>query len=432
MTITEFCPHIQKKYIKKLCIKIVINVIVIKKHMKIYFESYGCTLQKSESSLYLNKLLQDKNNQMVEKPEDADLSIIGTCVVIKHTEDKMVKRISSLSRNPGKVKVLGCLATVNGNTIESENVEILKPREFRSFYEGALDNIEIKSDIYDGIPINQGCTGSCNFCISHIARGKLLSRPVDKVVNQVNMELDRNIREIRISSLDTAAYGKDLGTDLADLVNNIVSIDRNFYLRVGMLEPRNAYDILDKLIAAYNSEKVFKFLHIPVQSAENSVLTAMNREYTIEEAETVLRQFIDTFPDMSIATDIILGYYNDSREGFEKTLKFLENYSPDIINVTRFSPRPYTKDYSKMPLNSNLLKGWSREIIDLHRIQIEKKLDHFLGREEKVMVTEEGKNGTMVARDINYRPVVLNKSYQKYTDVYCKIIGHGSNYLIGE
>ena len=339
----------------------------------------------------------------------------------------MVKRISSLSRNSGKVKVLGCLATVNGNTIESDNVEILKPREFRSFYEGTLDNIEIKSDIYDGIPINQGCTGSCNFCISHIARGKLLSRPVDKIVNQVNMELDRNIREIRISSLDTAAYGKDLGTDLADLINNIVSIDRNFYLRVGMLEPRNAYDILYKLVSAYNSQKVFKFLHIPVQSADDSVLSAMNREYTIEEAETVWRKFMDAFPDMSIATDIILGYYNDSWEGFEKTLKFIENYSPDIINVTRFSPRPYTKDYNKMPLNSNLLKEWSREIIDLHRIQMEKKLDHFLGREERVMVTEEGKNGTMVARDINYRPVVLNKSYQKYTDVYCKIIGHGSN-----
>jgi threonylcarbamoyladenosine tRNA methylthiotransferase CDKAL1 len=400
--------------------------------MKIYFESYGCTLQKSESSLYLNKLLQDKNNQVVKNPEDADLSLIGTCVVIKHTEDRMVKRISSLSRKSGKVEVLGCLATVNGNTIESENVKVLKPREFRSFYEGALDDIEINSDIYDGIPINQGCTGSCNFCISHIARGKLLSRPIDKIVKQVNMELERNIREIRISSLDTAAYGKDLGTDLADLVNSIASLDRNFYLRVGMLEPRNTYDILEKLVQAYSSQKVFKFLHIPVQSAENSVLEAMNREYTIEEAETVWKKFVDTFPDMSVATDIILGYYNDSREGFEKTLKFLENYSPDIINVTRFSPRPYTKDYSKTPLNSNLLKEWSQEIIDLHHTEMEKKLDHFLGREEKVMVTEEGKNGTMVARDINYRPVVLKGSYKKYMDVYCKIVGHGSNYLIGE
>ncbi len=400
--------------------------------MKIYFESYGCTLQKSESSLYLNKLLQDKNNQVVKNPEDADLSLIGTCVVIKHTEDRMVKRISSLSTKSGKVEVLGCLATVNGNTIESENVKVIKPREFRSFYEGALDDIEINSDIYDGIPINQGCTGSCNFCISHIARGKLLSRPVDKIVKQVNMELERNIREIRISSLDTAAYGKDIGTDLAELVNSITSLNRDFYLRVGMLEPRNTYDILGKLVQAYGSQKVFKFLHIPVQSAENSVLEAMNREYTIEEAETVWKKFVGAFPDMSVATDIILGYYNDSREGFEKTLKFLDNYSPDIINVTRFSPRPYTKDYSKTPLNSNLLKEWSQEIIELHSTQMEKKLDRFLGREEKVMVTEDGKNGTMVARDSNYRPVVLKGNYKKYTDVYCKIVGHGNNYLIGE
>lgn len=400
--------------------------------MKIYFESYGCTLQKSESSLYLNKLLQDKNNQVVKNPEDADLSLIGTCVVIKHTEDRMVKRISSLSTKSGKVEVLGCLATVNGNTIESDNVKVIKPREFRSFYEGALDDIEINSDIYDGIPINQGCTGSCNFCISHIARGKLLSRPVDKIVKQVNMELERNIREIRISSLDTAAYGKDIGTDLAELVNSITSLNRDFYLRVGMLEPRNTYDILGKLVQAYGSQKVFKFLHIPVQSAENSVLEAMNREYTIEEAETVWKKFVGAFPDMSVATDIILGYYNDSREGFEKTLKFLDNYSPDIINVTRFSPRPYTKDYSKTPLNSNLLKEWSQEIIELHSTQMEKKLDRFLGREEKVMVTEDGKNGTMVARDANYRPVVLKGNYKKYTDVYCKIVGHGNNYLIGE
>ena len=400
--------------------------------MKIYFESYGCTLQKSESSLYLNKLLQDKNNRVVDNPADADISLIGTCVVIKHTEDKMVKRISALEKTTGKVQVLGCLATVNGNTIESENIEVLKPREFRSFYEGALDDIEIRSDIYDGIPINQGCTGSCNFCISHIARGRLLSRPVDKIVNQVNMELDRNIREIRISSLDTAAYGKDIGVDLADLVNKITAVNRDFYLRIGMLEPRNTYDILPKLVPAYSSSKVFKFLHIPVQSADNAVLDAMNREYSIEEAESVWKKFIDTYPDMSIATDIILGYYNDSRAGFEKTLEFLEKYKPDIINVTRFSPRPYTKDYSKTPLNSNLMKEWSREIIDLHAIQMEKKLDRFLGKEERVMVTEDGKKGTMVARDINYRPVVLQGNYKKYSEVYCKIVGHGSNYLIGE
>ncbi|WP_337861033.1 tRNA (N(6)-L-threonylcarbamoyladenosine(37)-C(2))-methylthiotransferase [Ferroplasma sp.] len=400
--------------------------------MKIYFESYGCTLEKSESSLYLNKLLQDKNNQLVNDPEDADLSLIGTCVVIKHTEDRMVKRISSLSKASKNVQVLGCLATVNGNTIESDNVHVLKPKEFRNFYEGDLDDIEIKSDIYDGIPINQGCTGSCNFCISHIARGKLLSRNIEKIVNQANMELERGIKEIRISSLDTAAYGKDIHTDLAELVNSISSINKDFNLRVGMMEPRNTYDILDKLISSYKHEKVFKFLHLPVQSADNNVLEAMNREYTIEEAETVWKKFHDTFPDMSIATDIILGYHNDTEEGFEKTIKFLETYKPDIINVTRFSPRPFTKDYNKMPLNSNLLKKWSSEIIALHKEQMEKKLDTYTGKEEKVLITEDGKNGTMVGRDINYRPVVLKEGYKKYSEIYCTIVSHGSNYLIGE
>ena len=135
---------------------------------------------------------------------------------------------------------------------------------------------------------------------------------------------------------------------------------------------------------------------------------------------------------MSIATDIILGYYNDSREGFEKTVKFLEKYNPDIINVTRFSPRPYTKDYNKTPLNSNLLKEWSNEIISLHREQMEKKLDSYVGREEKVLITEKGKNGTMVGRDINYRPVVLKGNYEKYSEIKCNIVSHGSNYLIGE
>ncbi|MEM0139032.1 MAG: tRNA (N(6)-L-threonylcarbamoyladenosine(37)-C(2))-methylthiotransferase [Ferroplasma sp.] len=398
--------------------------------MKVYFESYGCTLEKSESSLYLNKLLNE-GNTLVNTPEEADISVIGTCVVIKHTEDRMLKRISSLS-SKGKVKVLGCLSTVNGNTIESENISVISPAEFRDFYRGSLDDVKIESDIYDGIPINQGCTGSCNFCISHIARGKLLSRPVQKIINQVKMELARNIKEIRISSLDTAAYGKDINTDLAELINGIAQINDKFYLRVGMMEPRNTYDILGRLIKAYSNDKVFKFIHLPVQSADDSVLMAMNREYTIHEAEYVWKAFRDSYANMTVATDIILGYYNDSEAGFEKTLKFIEKYKPDIINVTRFSPRPYTKDYTKAPLNSNILKKWSSEILELHSNILENKLDQFIGHEEKVLITENGKNDTMVGRDINYRPVVLKGSYSKYDEVYCKITSHGSNYLIGE
>ena len=136
----------------------------------------------------------------------------------------MVKRIQELSAH-SKVRVTGCLPPVSGGTLESENIEVIKPREIRSFYQGYLDDVEIREpSVFEGIPINQGCTGSCNYCISHMARGKLLSRPVQKIVSQAMMQIERGIMEVRISSLDTAAYGRDLGIRLPELVDAITGI----------------------------------------------------------------------------------------------------------------------------------------------------------------------------------------------------------------
>ena len=186
---------------------------------KIFVESYGCTLSKSETGLYVNKMLNE-GGVLVDSPDEADISVIGTCVVIKHTEEKMLRRIGELSEK-SKVKVMGCLPPVSAGSLKDEMIDIVDPTEFRKFYSGSLDDIEIKEpSIFEGIPINQGCTGSCNFCISHIARGKLVSRKPEKIVNQIRMQLERGIREVRITSLDTAAYGKDINTNLAQLVRH--------------------------------------------------------------------------------------------------------------------------------------------------------------------------------------------------------------------
>ena len=234
--------------------------------MKIYSESYGCTQSKSETGLYVNSMLGE-GNTLVSRPEEADLSIIGTCVVIKQTEDRMIRRIEELSR-ASRVRVMGCLSTTNGGSLAQDNIEVISSRSFRDFYTGKLDDVEIREpSIFEGIPINQGCTGSCNFCISHLARGKLLSRPIDKIRNQVIMQLQKGLREVRISSLDTAAYGKDIGSRLNNLVDGIVSIKDDFMLRVGMMEPRNTLEILPQLLDSYGSSKVFKFLHIPDRQA---------------------------------------------------------------------------------------------------------------------------------------------------------------------
>lgn len=399
--------------------------------MKIYFESYGCTLSKSEAGLYVNRMLSE-GGELVKRPEDADFSVIGTCVVIKHTQDRMISRIEDLSRN-SKVKVLGCLPSVSGGALESEKIEVLHPKDFRSFYSGALDDVEIREpSIFDGIPINQGCTGSCNYCISRVARGKLVSRPPEKIVNQIRMQLERGIREVRISSLDTAAYGRDLGRLLPDLVGDILTIGGDFMLRVGMMEPKNTSDIIDSLLDQMDNSRVYKFLHIPVQSGDDRILDLMNREYHAQAFREIVAKFRSRFPDGTISTDIISGYHNEDEESFRLTRELLLETRPEIVNITRFSPRPYTPDYESKVPPSNLVKKWTRKYTDIHKDILNGRLESLLGAEEDIMITEKGKPGTSVGRDSSYRPVVVEGDFGLYRKLHVEIVEHSGTYLIGK
>lgn len=398
--------------------------------MKIYFESYGCTLNKSESGLYVNRLLSE-GNELVKTPGEADMSVIGTCVVIRSTEDRMTKRIGELSQD-SRVRVIGCMSSVTGKVLEDDNIEVLTPHDFRNLYKGQLDDIDIREpSIFDGIPINQGCTGSCNFCISHIARGKLVSRPPEKIVNQVGMQLDRGIREVRISSLDTAAYGLDLGTNLPALIHRITEVDRDFMLRVGMMEPMNAVGMRDSLFSAYGDRKVFKFLHLPVQSGDDRILEGMNREYTRKDFEEIVSLYRKKYPDSMLSTDIIAGYPGEDDESFRQTMDLLEWARPEVVNITRFSPRPYTKDYNRKTPPSNLIKNWTREYTKLHQKMTSEAYGAEVGKIRHVMVTEKGKGNSVVARDHAYRPVAIAGDYDLYTRLDCEIVDSTRNYLIG-
>lgn len=399
--------------------------------MKIYVESYGCTLNKAETGLYANRLLGE-GNDLVSSPDEADLSIIGTCVVIKHTEERMISRIQDLSVH-SRVRVMGCLPPVSGGALDSPLIEVLKPREFRTFYKGYLDDIEIKEpSVFDGIPINQGCTGSCNYCISHISRGKLLSRPVEKITGQVAMQLKRGIREVRISSLDTAAYGKDTGIRLPQLVRAINGIPEDFMLRIGMMEPKNTSEILPELLSSMDSDKVYRFLHVPVQSGDNRILDLMNREYKADDFIRIATEFRNRFPDSTLSTDVIVGYHDEDDEAQERTISLLEKVRPEIVNITRFSPRPYTKDFNSTLPPSNTVKKRARELTELHRAIIGESLSSMVGKVVNAMVVERGKAGTVVARDTAYRPVAVAGDIPLYTRITAEIIDTGPTYLVGK
>jgi threonylcarbamoyladenosine tRNA methylthiotransferase CDKAL1 len=399
--------------------------------MKIYLESYGCTLNKSETGLYANKLLTE-GAVITQNPDEADLRLIGTCVVIQHTEDRMLRRIAELSEK-GKVQVMGCLSSVSAGSIESENIKLIGKSEFRSFYKGLLDDIEIRNaSIFDGIPINQGCTGSCNFCISRVARGSLISRPIEKIKGQARIQLDHGIKEIRLSSLDSASYGKDLGTSLDHLIEAVSSIQGNFRIRVGMMEPGNTGQILPGLLRAYSSDKVYKFLHLPVQSGDDRILDAMNRGYHVNAFDSIVREYRTRFKDSTLSTDIITGYYGESEESFENTIKIIERTEPEIINITRFSPRPYTPDYNKKTPPTNDVKRWTSYISKLHHEIAGKKMEMQVGKFRKIFITEHGRNETSVGRDQAYRPVVVPGRHDLYSFVDCEIVDFTDTYAIAK
>ncbi|MGI0149013.1 MAG: radical SAM protein, partial [Thermoplasmata archaeon] len=210
---------------------------------------------------------------------------------------------------------------------------------------------------------------------------------------------------------DTAAYGMDRGTNLADLLRAIDEIPGEIRVRVGMADPLTVYPIVDDLVDAYASKRIFTFLHLPVQSGSDEILEAMKREYTVAQFEEIVRVFRRAYADVTLSTDVIVGFPGETDAHFESTVSLVERTRPEIVNVTRFSARTGTP----AALMPNQVVGWrskerSRRLARL-RFQISKEVhERFVGREQDVLMTEQGKPGTLLGRTPEYRQVVLRES----------------------
>ena len=257
------------------------------------------------------------------------------------------------------------------------------------------------------IPINYGCLGDCSYCCVHFARGRLRSNPVDEVVERVRRDLASGVKEFWLTSQDTACYGKDIGTSLADLLNRVCEVEGDFRVRVGMMNPNLVLGMLDELVDAYSCGKVFKFLHLPVQSGDDKVLGLMNRRYTVDEFRNVVLAFRERIPMLTLSTDVICGFPGESREAFENTKRLIAEIKSDIVNVSKFFSRPGTPAEQLVPLLPRELNRRSRELAELSRRVSFEKNRAWLGWEGTVLFDERGKEGSWVGRNFAYRPVVV-------------------------
>ncbi len=390
--------------------------------MKVYVEAYGCTQNYGEARL-MEEALAGRGHSLTPIESEADAHVLVTCTVVEATERKMVRRMQALAAHDKPLVVAGCMAAAQRDRVRAivPSARLLPPRKWPQIVD-LLDGTacgdraaEVETAVpgwRDAIvPIAQGCAGRCTYCITRVARGAVKSYAMEDLVEQVRRSVARGAREIKLTGQDTGAYGRDSGTDLARLLHAVDAVEGDFRVRVGMADPLTVLPIVDDLVAAYASEKVFKFLHLPVQSGDDGVLGRMRREYTVKDFEDIVAAFRAAYPDLTLSTDVIVGFPGETEEAFEATMDLIRRVRPDIVNVTRFSARPGTPAASFAdPIVGWQVKQRSRRLTSL-RFAIAREIhQRFVGEEVDVLVTEAGKEGTVLARTAEYRQVVLHES----------------------
>ena len=387
--------------------------------MKFYIETYGCTANFGNSQDMAAAL--QKLGHIPSPLDEADIVIVNTCIVTEKTERKILQRLQLLQGE--RLVVAGCLPAALPESIRHIACERLgllsgsNDARVSDLFGNSLPrtnatgkNIALSPEIQalcGIVNVAEGCNGVCSYCIVRMARGRLVSRKSDDVVCDVEKLAARGLVEIQVSAQDTAAYGSDQGTNLAELLERLIQVPGDFKLRVGMMNPNSALRIQEELIRAFHSPKIYRFLHIPVQSGSDSILKSMGRRYSARDFINIVDAFRSAFPEITIITDVIVGFPGETDLDFIATMDLMESLKPDKVNVTKFSRRPGTEAACLYDMPDRIKKDRSREITRLWQKIAAQRNRRYQGKVLDAVVTECGRRGTMKARAGNYLGIVV-------------------------
>lgn len=395
---------------------------------KIFVEAYGCSASFSDSEM-ISGLILNGGHTLVENSSKSDLNIIVTCSVKDATANKMIHRIKSLNTKP--LIVAGCFPKAEKSTVEkfSGNASLLGPNSLgktlqviTSTLKGtkqiALEDSDLSkvglpkvrlNPVVGIVEIASGCMSECTFCQTKLSKGDLTSYRIGDIVRQIETEINEGCKEIWLTSTDNGCYGFDINTDLPSLIDTVVEIPHDFKVRVGMMNPMYLARIKDNLIKSFDSDKVYKFLHVPVQSGSNKVLNDMKRGHTAETFRDIVRKVRDRFSEFTISTDVIVGFPSETLEDFEKTVKLLKETKPDVVNFSKYSARPGTEAAEWEQIDVSEVKKRSRFIFDLvNQIALENN-QKWIGWKGEVLFDEKI-DERVKGRNFAYKSIFIDES----------------------
>ena len=408
--------------------------------MKVGICSLGCKVNIYESELVTN-ILKNNNYTVVDFEDKADIYIINTCSVTNESDKKSRKMINRAKKNnpAAIIIVMGCYSQVNaedidvdivlGNKDKSKIVEIIeeyiktkqKKKIIYDLTKVDFEKMEITN--FDShtrafVKIQDGCNAFCSYCIIPYVRGRVRSKDPEDVIKEVTTLVEKGYKEIVLTGIHTGRYGTDINTTLEELLNKLVNIPNIYRIRLSSIEINEITPGIKELLK--ENKVMAKHLHIPLQSGSNKILKLMNRRYNKEEFLSMVDNLRD-IPDISLTTDLIVGFPNEGEEEFNETIDTLKK-----IGFTKIHTFPYSKR-----------KGTPAAIMDnqvspeekkkrVHRIlDLSNKYEHnfYESKIGKIYdgVVEIHSNGTTIVHTSNFIPVIINDIVEEGTIVDVKI-----------
>ena len=396
--------------------------------MKVYFLTLGCRVNQYETDA-ARRLFLDNGHENVDSPEEADVCIVNTCSVTGEADRKSSQMLRRMAKNnPDAVIVaMGCaselkngevpadivIGTRDKNTVVTRVEEFFAHRGKELTHSASHVRPEVsKSDEYHDfgtvlspegtrafIKVEDGCNNFCTFCVIPYARGRVVSRSEESCLKEAEFLVSSGFKEIIVSGIHLCSYGKEQGKDilsLLELLKKIDSIEGLERLRLGSLEPKS---MTPEFISGLKELKhLCPHFHLSLQSGSDTVLKRMNRKYTTAEYEDRVKALRAEFPDMSLTTDIITGFPEETEAEFNETIEYARKLKFAKIHVFPYSEREGTKAADMPQMDMSIRKSRAKRLIEVSDELASEFASSMTGKEIEILIEKiEEKDGKTIA-----------------------------------
>ena len=416
--------------------------------------SLGCKVNTYETE-YIRTLLEKNNYEIKDFDDKCDIYIINTCTVTNNSDAKSRKMIrKAIRENPQAcIVAMGCFIEANSNNL-IDGVDIVIGNKDKNKILELLDEYfknkkqivrlyNTRDKLFDDmfiesfpgrtrafVKIQDGCDNFCSYCIIPFVRGKCRSKDPDKVIDEIKALVNNGYKEVVLTGIHTGNYGSDLDYKFSELLKRIVEIKGLERLRISSIEATElTEDVLDVL---RNSRVIVDHLHIPIQSGSDKILKLMNRKYDLDYFENKIAEIRSIRKDISITTDLIVGFPSESEEDFKDTIEKVKRIAFSKIHVFPYSERKGTaSSRMKDKVPGNISKDRARRLIEVSKELEVNYFNKFIGKEAEVLI-ETVEDNTSFGHTGNYLYVKINKKLEHNTLVKVKLVEVDYPYVIGE